>query len=223
MGMSPMCTGAGDYFRPSKYPTNQGCCDRYSPHLESVQISGGWRDRLCVIKPLFLYSVLKDSFESAFSKYFEYWCKSVSKLENSKPRASRRTRGGSSRPAWGTWGRGSMIGLVWRHPRGPGRGRRRTTQLSSSGGKNIFLLIYYLYKFFCLNFWIMISVLTLNTSITIMMTMRRETMKNITTIMKMLFMKTLIVVILIMTIITMMTPIFIMLNNDNRIINYNLL
>ena len=56
-----------------------------------------------------------------------------------------------------------------------------------------------------------------------MMTMRRETMKNITTIMKMLFMKTLIVVILIMTIITMMTPIFIMLNNDNRIINYNLL
>ena len=40
-----------------------------------------------------------------------------------------------------------MIGLVWRHPRGPGRGRRRTTQLSSSGGN----VKYFLHLVCCLS------------------------------------------------------------------------
>ena len=40
-----------------------------------------------------------------------------------------------------------MIGLVWRHPRGPGRGRWRTTQLSSSGGN----VKYFLHLVCCLS------------------------------------------------------------------------
>ena len=40
-----------------------------------------------------------------------------------------------------------MIGLVWRHPRGPGWGRRRTTQLSSSGGN----VKYFLHLVCCLS------------------------------------------------------------------------
>ena len=45
-----------------------------------IDIHNIWRlskylvDGETVIKPVFLYSVLKDTFESAFSKYFEYRC-----------------------------------------------------------------------------------------------------------------------------------------------------